>query len=82
MGNDVIAGGGDGDLIAGNDGDDMVQGEAGDDTLSGGAGNDRLHGQAGADSIAVITGLFEAPAIRAAAAACAAPYSINRNLKP
>ncbi|CUJ65151.1 thiamine phosphate synthase [Achromobacter xylosoxidans] len=37
---------------------------------------------AGADSIAVITGLFEAPAIRAAAAACAAPYSINRNLKP
>ena len=31
---------------------------------------------------AVITGLFEAPAIRAAAAACAAPYSINRNLKP
>ena len=37
---------------------------------------------AGADSIAVITGLFEAPAIRPAAAACAAPYSINRNLKP
>lgn len=37
---------------------------------------------AGADSIAVITGLFEAPAIRAAVAACAAPYSINRNLKP
>ncbi|MFY1919864.1 thiamine phosphate synthase [Achromobacter xylosoxidans] len=37
---------------------------------------------AGADSIAVITGLFEAPAIRAAAAAYAAPYSINRNLKP
>lgn len=37
---------------------------------------------AGADSVAVITGLFEAPAIRAAAAACAAPYSINRNLKP
>ncbi|WP_241052281.1 thiamine phosphate synthase [Achromobacter xylosoxidans] len=37
---------------------------------------------AGADSIAVITGLFEAPAIRAAAMACAAPYSINRNLKP
>ncbi|MGB3817827.1 MAG: thiamine phosphate synthase, partial [Achromobacter pulmonis] len=35
-----------------------------------------------ADSVAVITGLFEAPAIRAAAAACAAPYSINRNQKP
>lgn len=45
--------------------------------------NAALVAAAGADSIAVITGLFEAPAIRAAAAAaCAAPYSINRNLKP
>jgi len=31
--------------------------------------------QAGADSIAVITGLFEAPDIEAAAQACAAPFS-------
>ncbi|MDF3943517.1 thiamine phosphate synthase, partial [Achromobacter denitrificans] len=35
-----------------------------------------------ADSIAVITALFEAPSIRAAAAACAAPYSANPNRKP
>ena len=44
--------------------------------------NAALVAAAGADSVAVITGLFEAPAIRAAAAACAAPYSINRNQKP
>ncbi len=44
--------------------------------------NVALVAAAGADSVAVITGLVEAPAIRAAAAACAAPYSINRNLKP
>ncbi len=41
--------------------------------------NAALVAQAGADAIAVITGLFEAPAIRAAAAACAAPYSANPN---
>ncbi|OZI77456.1 thiamine phosphate synthase [Bordetella genomosp. 12] len=33
---------------------------------------------AGADSIAVITGLFEAPDIRAAARACAAPFTSSR----
>lgn len=38
--------------------------------------------QAGADSIAVITALFEAPSIRAAAAACSAPYSPNFHRKP
>ncbi|GFN27775.1 thiamine-phosphate synthase [Achromobacter denitrificans] len=44
--------------------------------------NAPLVAQAGADSIAVITALFEAPSIRAAAAACAAPYSANPNRKP
>ncbi len=44
--------------------------------------NAALVAAAGADSLAVITGLFEAPAIRAAAAACSAPYSVNRNQKP
>ncbi|AIT26616.1 thiamine monophosphate synthase/TENI family protein [Bordetella holmesii 41130] len=34
--------------------------------------------RAGADSIAVITGLFEAPDIRAAAQACAAPFPSSR----
>lgn len=33
---------------------------------------------AGADSIAVITGLFEAPDIRSAAQACAAPFTSSR----
>lgn len=37
--------------------------------------------QAGADAIAVITALFEAPSIRAAAAACSASYSANSNRK-
>ncbi|MFU2026382.1 hypothetical protein ACLQ9H_08605, partial [Bordetella avium] len=36
--------------------------------------NAGLVAAAGADSIAVITGLFEAPDIRAAAQACAAPF--------
>jgi thiamine-phosphate pyrophosphorylase len=44
--------------------------------------NAPLVAQAGADAIAVITGLFEAPSIRAAAAACSAPYSANPNRKP
>ena len=44
--------------------------------------NARLVAQAGADSIAVITALFAAPSVRAAAAACAAPYSINPNPSP
>ena len=44
--------------------------------------NARLVAQAGADSIAVITALFAAPSVRAAAAACAAPYSINPKSKP
>lgn len=44
--------------------------------------NALLVAQAGADSIAVITGLFEAPSIRAAAVACSAPYSANPNRKP
>lgn len=44
--------------------------------------NAPLVAQAGADSIAVITALFEAPSIRAAAAACSAPYSDNPNRKP
>lgn len=44
--------------------------------------NAALVAQSGADAIAVITGLFEAPSIRAAAAACAAPYSANPNRKP
>lgn len=43
--------------------------------------NARLVAQAGADSIAVITALFAAPSVRAAAAACAAPYSINPQSK-
>lgn len=38
------------------------------------AGQCRQAAAAGADSIAVITGLFEAPDIRAAAQACAAPF--------
>ena len=46
------------------------------------ADNAPLLAQAGADSIAVITGLFEAPSIRAAAAACSAPFSANLNRKP
>ncbi|CFL81058.1 thiamine-phosphate pyrophosphorylase [Bordetella pertussis] len=33
--------------------------------------------QAGADSAAVISGLFEAPDIQAAARACAAAFSVN-----
>lgn len=37
--------------------------------------NAALAAQAGADALAVITGLFEAPDIRAAARACAAPYA-------
>jgi len=37
--------------------------------------------QAGADAIAVITALFEAPSVRAAAVACSAPYSANPNRK-
>lgn len=44
--------------------------------------NAPLVAAAGADAIAVITGLFEAPSIRAAAAACSAPYSVNPNRKP
>ncbi|MGS1105210.1 thiamine phosphate synthase [Achromobacter anxifer] len=44
--------------------------------------NAPLVAQAGADAIAVITALFEAPSIRAAAAACSAPYSANPNRKP
>ncbi|EHK64659.1 thiamine phosphate synthase [Achromobacter arsenitoxydans] len=43
--------------------------------------NAPLVAQAGADSIAVITSLFGAPSVRAAAAACAAPYSANPNRK-
>lgn len=43
--------------------------------------NAPLVAQAGADAIAVITALFEAPSIRAAAAACSAPYSANSNRK-
>src|SRR5690606_20332060 len=38
--------------------------------------------QAGADSIAVINGLFEAPDIQQAAAACAAPFSASSYSKP
>ena len=38
--------------------------------------------QAGADSIAVITGLFEAPDIRQAARACAAPFTVHPYYKP
>jgi len=37
--------------------------------------NAALAVQAGADAIAVITGVFEAPDVRAAARACSAPYS-------
>ncbi|MFJ3464844.1 thiamine phosphate synthase [Achromobacter spanius] len=44
--------------------------------------NAPLVAQAGADSIAVITALFEAPSVRAAAVACSAPYSANSNRKP
>ncbi|MNR24082.1 Regulatory protein TenI [compost metagenome] len=44
--------------------------------------NARLVAQAGADAIAVITALFEAPSIRAAATACSAPYSVNPLRKP
>lgn len=44
--------------------------------------NAPLVAQAGADVIAVITALFEAPSIRAAAVACSAPYSANFNRKP
>lgn len=44
--------------------------------------NAPLVAQAGADAIAVITALFEAPSVRAAAAACSAPYSANFNRKP
>lgn len=40
--------------------------------------NAGLAAAAGADSIAVITGLFEAPDIRAAALACAAPFTSSR----
>ncbi len=43
--------------------------------------NAPLVAQAGADTIAVITSLFEAPSIRAAAVACSAPYSANFNRK-
>ncbi|MEN5346984.1 thiamine phosphate synthase [Achromobacter mucicolens] len=43
--------------------------------------NAPLVAQAGADAIAVITSLFEAPSIRAAAVACSAPYSANFNRK-
>ena len=43
--------------------------------------NAPLVAQAGADAIAVITALFEAPSVRAAAAACSAPYSANPNRK-
>ncbi|RIQ19720.1 thiamine phosphate synthase [Bordetella avium] len=39
--------------------------------------NAGLVAAAGADSIAVITGLFEAPDIRAAAQACAAPFPLT-----
>jgi len=38
--------------------------------------------RAGADSIAVITGLFEAPDIRQAALACAAPFTVDSSSKP
>lgn len=38
--------------------------------------NAALAVQAGADAIAVITGVFEAPDVRAAARACSAPYSV------
>jgi len=38
--------------------------------------------QAGADSIAVITGLFEAPDIRQAALACAAPFIASTHFQP
>lgn len=38
--------------------------------------------QAGADSIAVINGLFEAPDIQQAAAACSAPFSASSYSKP
>jgi len=44
--------------------------------------NAPLVAQAGADAIAVITALFEAPSVRAAAVACSAPYSANSNRKP
>lgn len=44
--------------------------------------NAPLVAQAGADAIAVITSLFEAPSIRAAAMACSAPYPANFNRKP
>jgi len=43
--------------------------------------NAPLVAQAGADAIAVITALFEAPSVRAAAVACSAPYSANPNRK-
>ena len=43
--------------------------------------NAPLVAQAGADAIAVITSLFEAPRIRAAAVACSAPYYANFNRK-
>lgn len=43
--------------------------------------NAPLVAKAGADAIAVITSLFEAPSIRAAAVACSAPYSANFNRK-
>ncbi|MBO1112083.1 thiamine phosphate synthase [Bordetella petrii] len=38
--------------------------------------------QAGADSVAVITGLFEAPDIRQAAQACAAPFTASTHFQP
>lgn len=44
--------------------------------------NAPLVAQAGADAIAVITALFEAPSVRAAAVVCSAPYSANSNRKP
>ncbi|MDH0685360.1 thiamine phosphate synthase [Achromobacter animicus] len=44
--------------------------------------NAPLVAQAGADAIAVITALFEAPSVRAAAVACSAPYTANSNRKP
>ncbi len=43
--------------------------------------NASLVAQAGADAIAVISGLFEAPSIRAAAAACSAPYLVQPHSK-
>ncbi|CPP76737.1 thiamine-phosphate pyrophosphorylase [Bordetella pertussis] len=54
-----------------------MRAQAGAGLLLGVSCYNDLVAQAGADSAAVISGLFEAPDIQAAARACAAAFSVN-----